>query len=216
MLEALKKLNPEIGFFNVTDNEFSTFGRVINGLDIKELLGAAKKIKKPESGSSYLPSVEDFEKLEIATLFKNKFYGSLPAQVGYCWGHNTLMNATEWHSANEINVAVTPLILILGHLWDIENGKIDSSKFKAFYLPEGTVAEIYATTLHFCPCEVDKEGFGCVVGLPKDTNTNLSEKPLTPVLFRKNKWLLAHIANDVLINKGAVAGITGTNFKIKY
>lgn len=216
MLDKLKRLNPEIGFFSVTDNEFSTFGRVINGLDIKELSQTAKKIKNPENGSSYLPSVEDFENLEIATLFKNEFYGSLPTQLGYCWGHNTLMNATEWHNANEINVAVTPLVLILGHIWDIENGKIDSSEFKAFYLPAGTVVEVYATTLHFCPCEVQKEGFGCVVGLPKGTNTNLSDKPINPLLFRKNKWILAHINNDELIKKGVVSGITGTNFEIKY
>lgn len=216
MLDKLKKLNPEIEFFSVTDNEFSTFGRVINGLDIKELSQTAKKIKNPENGSSYLPSVEDFENLEIATLFKNEFYGSLPTQLGYCWGHNTLMNATEWHNANEINVAVTPLVLILGHIWDIENGKIDSSEFKAFYLPAGTVVEVYATTLHFCPCEVQKEGFGCVVGLPKGTNTNLSDKPINPLLFRKNKWILAHINNDELIKKGVVSGITGTNFEIKY
>ena len=216
MLDKLKILNPEIEFFSVTDNEFSTFGRVINGLDIKELSQTAKKIKNPENGSSYLPSVEDFENLEIATLFKNEFYGSLPTQLGYCWGHNTLMNATEWHNANEINVAVTPLVLILGHIWDIENGKIDSSEFKAFYLPAGTVVEVYATTLHFCPCEVQKEGFGCVVGLPKGTNTNLSDKPINPLLFRKNKWILAHINNDELIKKGVVSGITGTNFEIKY
>ena len=216
MLDRLKKLNPEIEFFSVTDNEFSTFGRVINGLDIKELSQTAKKIKNPENGSSYLPSVEDFENLEIATLFKNEFYGSLPTQLGYCWGHNTLMNATEWHNANEINVAVTPLVLILGHIWDIENGKIDSSEFKAFYLPAGTVVEVYATTLHFCPCEVQKEGFGCVVGLPNGTNTNLSDKPINPLLFRKNKWILAHINNDELIKKGVVSGITGTNFEIKY
>lgn len=216
MLDKLKKLNPEIEFFSVTDNEFSTFGRVINGLDIKELSQTAKKIKNPENGSSYLPSVEDFENLEIATLFKNEFYGSLPTQLGYCWGHNTFMNATEWHNANEINVAVTPLVLILGHIWDIENGKIDSSEFKAFYLPVGTVVEVYATTLHFCPCEVQKEGFGCVVGLPNGTNTNLSDKPINPLLFRKNKWILAHINNDELIKKGVVSGITGTNFEIKY
>ena len=60
MLDKLKKLNPEIEFFSVADNEFSTFGRVINGLDIKELSQTAKKIKNPENGSSYLPSVVDF------------------------------------------------------------------------------------------------------------------------------------------------------------
>lgn len=216
MLETLKELNPEIEFFDVTDKEFATFGRVITGLDTKELSETARKIENPENGSSYLPSVEDFEKSDIATVLQNEFYGSLPAQLGYCWGHNTFMNATEWHTASEINIAVTPLVLILGHLWDIENGKIDSSKFKAFYLPAGTVVEVYATSLHFCPCEVEKDGFGCIVGLPKDTNTNLEIKPSDPMLFRKNKWIIAHTENKALIEKGVVAGITGKNFEIKY
>lgn len=126
------------------------------------------------------------------------------------------MNATEWHTSSEINIAVTPLVLILGHIWDIGDGKIDSSKFKAFYLPKGTVVEVYATSLHFCPCEVSKKGFGCVVALPKDTNTNLEVEPQDKLLFRKNKWIIAHCENEALINRGVVAGITGTNYEIKY
>lgn len=107
-------------------------------------------------------------------------------------------------------------MLILGHIWDIKDGKIDSSDFKAFYLPAGTVAEVYATTLHFCPCEVEKGGFGCVVGLPLDTNKPLEEKVSDLLLFRKNKWLIAHTENKGLIDKGVVSGITGENFKINY
>ena len=91
--------------------------------------------------------------------------------------------------------------------------KIDSSQFKAFYLPKGTAVEIYATTLHFCPCEVQNDGFGCVVGLPLDTNTPLEINPDDPLLFRKNKWIMAHEDNDGLIKKGVVSGIYGENYK---
>ena len=107
-------------------------------------------------------------------------------------------------------------MLILGHIWDIKDGKIDSSKFKAFFLPAGTAVEVYATSLHFCPCEVSEEGFGCVVGLPQDTNTDLTIKEKDPLLFRKNKWIICHKDNDALIEKGVVAGITGANYEIKY
>ena len=106
--------------------------------------------------------------------------------------------------------------MILGHIWDIENGKIDSSKFKAFYLPEGTAVEVYATTLHFCPCEVEKSGFGCVVALPEGTNTDLEEKKENNLLFRRNKWIICHEQNETLKNRGVVSGISGKNFEIKY
>ena len=215
-LENLKKLNPEVDIYDVSDKEFLSFGRIIKTLDTTEIIAVAKKMENPEKGSAYLPSVADFEFLKIATEIENKCFGTLPTQLGYCWGHNTLMNATEWHTSSEINIAVTPLVLILGHIWDMENGKIDSSKFKAFYLPAGTVVEVYATSLHFCPCEVCENGFGCVVGLPKDTNTNLEVEPQDKLLFRKNKWIIAHVENETLINRGVVAGITGTNYKIKY
>lgn len=216
MLENLKKLNPDVDFYDVSDKEFASFGRIVKNLDATEIIETAKKIPNPESGSSYLPSVEDFEKLNIAETIKNEYYGSLPTQIGYCWGHNTMMNATEWHTSSEINIAITPLVLILGHVWDIKDGKIDSSKFKAFYLPAGTVVEVYATSLHFCPCEVSKDGFGCVVGLPAGTNTDLEIEPENKMLFRKNKWIIAHVENETLINRGVVAGITGTNYEIKY
>lgn len=216
MLENLKKLNPEINIFDVTDPEFASFGRIIKTLDATEIIEIAKKIPNPESGSSYLPSVSDFEFLKIASEIENEFFGSLPTQIGYCWGHSNFLNATEWHTSSEINIAVTPLVLILGHIWDISDGKIDSSKFKAFYLPKNTVVEVYSTSLHFCPCEVDKNGFGCVVGLPKDTNTDLTVKKENPMLFRKNKWIIAHEENEVLKAKGVVAGITGINYEIKY
>ena len=216
MLEKLKKLNPEIELYDVSDKEFATFGRIIKSLDVTEIIETAQKIANPDNGSSYLPSCEDFEFLDIANKIENEFFGTLPTQIGYCWGHNNFLNATEWHTSSEINIAVTPLVLILGHIWDIKDGKIDSSKFKAFFLPAGTAVEVYATSLHFCPCEVSKEGFGCVVGLPQDTNTDLTIKEIDPLLFRKNKWIICHKDNDALIKKGVVAGITGTNYEIKY
>lgn len=216
MLEKLKKLNPEIELYDVSDKEFAPYGRIIKNLDASEIIETAKKIPNPESGSSYLPSLEDFEFLSIASKIEDEFFGSLPTQIGYCWGHSNFLNATEWHTSSEINIAVTPLVLILGHIWDIVDGKIDSSKFKAFYLPAGTVVEVYATSLHFCPCEVSSDGFGCVVGLPATTNTDLTVKVSDPMLFRKNKWIIAHVDNEPLKNRGVVAGITGTNYEIKY
>ena len=216
MFEKLKLLNHEIDFYDVSDKEFASFGRIITNLDTAEIIKTAEKIENPESGSAYLPSLADFEALKIAENIKNECFGTLPTQIGYCYGHSNFLNAAEWHFSSEINIAVTSLVLILGHVWDIKDGKIDSSRFKAFYIPKGTAIEVYATTLHFCPCEVSKDGFGCVVGLPLETNTPLDNTPENPLLFRKNKWIIAHEENASLINRGVVSGLTGMNFEIKY
>lgn len=216
MLNILKEKNPDIKLYSVNEIEFKTFGRVIKDLDTAEIISAAEAIINPETGSAYSPREASFEKLKISAQIKSEYFGTLPTQIGYCYGHSNFLDAAEWHTSSEINIAVTPLVLILGHIWDIENGKIDSSRFKAFYLPKGTAVEVYSTTLHFCPCEVEKGGFGCVVGLPLDTNTPLDATPDNPLLFRKNKWIIAHEQNTSLINRGVISGITGENFEIKY
>ena len=216
MLENLKKLNPDIEFYDVSSEEFSTFGRIIKNIDVTEITKVCDGIDNPESGSTYVPSLEEFEKLGIAKIIKDEFFGTLPTQIGYCWGYNDMLNATEWHANSEINIAVTPLVLLLGHIWDIKDGKIDSSSFKAFYLPAGTVVEVYATSLHYCPCQVSDDGFKSVVGLPLGTNTDLEITPEDKLIFRKNKWIICHVDNNELIEKGVVPAITGTNFQIKY
>lgn len=215
MLNELKKNNPELNIYDVNSQEFKSYGRIIKGMDITEIIKEAKKIKNPESGSMYQPSVAAFEKLEIAGKIKTQLFGECRIQVGYCWGYNTTFGATEWHTSSEIDIAVTDLVIIVGHLWDVKDNTIDTSKFDAFYVPAGTVIECYATTLHYGPCQIDKDGFGWIVALPECTNTQLDGEYDDKLLFAKNKWLLAHVENAELIEQGAVAGVTGINFEIK-
>ena len=101
-------------------------------------------------------------------------------------------------------------------MWDVKDNTIDTSKFKAFYVPQGTVLECYATTLHYGPCQVEEQGFGWIVALPKGTNTELEGEYEDKLLWAKNKWLISHVENKALVEQGAVAGVTGINFKIKY
>lgn len=218
MLERLQKLNSDIAIFSVFSAEFESFGRVINTLkenDLDDIIKAAEKLPTPD-GVSYLPAVEELEACAAAKYIEDELFGALPTQVGYCHGHNSLMNATEWHTSSEINIAVTPIVLILGDRRDIEGGRIDSSKFKAFYLPKGTAVEIYATTLHYTPCQASGDGFGCIVALPRGTNTALESNVDDKFMTAKNKWLIAHIENTAKIKQGAFAGITGKNTEIKH
>lgn len=214
MLNKLKKLNPDINFFSVFDDEFKTYGKVLN-LGTEEIIAAAEKFEMPEN-VIYMPTTKEFEVLNISKDIREEIFGTLPTEVGYCYGHNKMLNATEWHTSSEINIAATDLVLLLGHLWEIQDGKIDSSLFNAFYIPKGTTIEVYATSLHYCPCQVNDEGFRCVVALPEGTNTALEAELKDKRITAKNKWLIAHADNEAKIKQGAVAGITGTNFEIKY
>lgn len=214
-LEILREKNPTLKFYSVNDKEFARYGCVLKQ-DYSTIIEAAKKLPMPAEGSKYEPSVESFEKLPLRAMIKEELFGELEVQLGNCWGYNSYLNALEWHKNSEINVAATDLVLLLAKLDDIEDGKLDAKKVVAFYVAEGEAIEVYADSLHYCPCQVSDDGFNCVVVLPKDTNTNLENKPADPLLFRKNKWIFCHDGNKELIGKGVVPAIFGENYKVNY
>ena len=199
----------------VTDPAFRKYGQVLEGYDFTGLIKEMKHTPVPED-VIYVPSVEELEALDIMKDLQNKGYGGLPVQIGYCNGHNKKLNAVEYHRNSEINVAVTDLVLLIGHQQDIElDHTYDTSKIEAFLVPAGTGIEVYATTLHYAPCHVNEGGFQCVVVLPKGTNTDLTfqtEKTGEDSLMTaKNKWLIEH--EDAKI-AGAFNGLKGENITI--
>jgi hypothetical protein len=215
MLKTLQEKNPDLKIYSIFDEAFRPFGKVIE-LDTADIIAAANTIDLPATGASYVPSEPKFEVLPIAEEIKNTYFGQMPTQVGFCWGHSSFMNAVEWHTSTEINIAVTPLMLFLGERKDLDGNHYDSEKLTVVYVPAGTAFETYATTLHFCPCEVQAEGFRFVVALPTGTNTALATPSENPLLFATNKWMLTHVDNQVHIAKGVVPGVTGVNYEIKY
>ena len=199
----------------VTDPAFRKYGQVLDGYDFTGLIKEMKHTPVPED-VIYVPSVEELEALDVMKDLQNKGYGGLPVQIGYCNGHNKKLNAVEYHRNSEINVAVTDLVLLIGHQQDIEpDHTYDTSRIEAFLVPAGTGIEVYATTLHYAPCHVNEGGFQCVVVLPKGTNTDLTfqtEKTGEDSLMTaKNKWLIAH--EDAKI-EGAFNGLNGENITI--
>ena len=78
--------------------------------------------------------------------------------------------------------------------------------------------EVYATALHYAPCQAHKDsGFQVLVGLPKGTNVGKPEYPAKnqedKLLTATNKWLLAHEYSSEA-KDGAWIGITGENIDI--
>ena len=205
---------------SVTDKRFKKYGRVIKNIDFGTLVDAMKETFIPEN-VAYEPTVENLEKLEVAAEIKNKFFGELPIQIGYCNGHNELLDAVEYHRSSEINVAATDAILILGNLWDVEDDfTYDTSKMEAFLVPAGTAVELYATTLHYAPCGVDNKGFKVAVILPRGTNFELTTEhakcPLCggedALITAANKWLIGHEEGG--LPKGSFIGLKGKNLNV--
>ena len=199
----------------VTDSAFRKYGQVLEGYDFTGLIKEMKHTPVPED-VIYVPSVEELEALDVMKDLQNKGYGGLPVQIGYCNGHNKKLNAVEYHRNSEINVAVTDLVLLIGHQQDIEpDHTYDTSRIEAFLVPAGTGIEVYATTLHYAPCHVNEGGFQCVVVLPKGTNTDLTfqtgKTGEDSLMTAKNKWLIAH--EDAKI-EGAFNGLKGENITI--
>ena len=198
----------------VTDPEFRKYGRVIDGYDFSKLIKAMEHTPLPED-VIYEPSIEELEATDVAIDLKMRIYGELPIQIGYCNGHNSKLNALEYHRSSEVNVAATDMILLLGKREDVEDDfTYDTSKVEGFFVPKGTAIEVYATTLHYAPCGVDGHGFKCVVVLPKGTNLDVVNTYATAedrLLAASNKWLIAH--EDAHID-GAFNGLRGDNITV--
>lgn len=201
---------------NVNDESFKAYGRVMKEYDVCRLRKEMEHTPLPADGVIYVPSVEELEALPAAECFRDMAYGGLPIQVGYCNGSNHALNALEYHRSSEINIAVTDLILLLGRQQDLEvDYTYDTSKAEAFFVPAGTVIEVYATTLHYAPCTATGSGFRCVVILPKGTNTELdflvSKEGEGKLLAARNKWLITHREAEI---EGAFCGLKGTNITV--
>ncbi len=204
----------------VTDPEFTNYGRIIEGYEAekKEILEALRDKTPVPEGTEYVAEEKALQTLAAADRITNSLFGGSPMQFGWCNGHNTKLNCLEYHRSSEINMGTTDFILLLAKREEIVDYKLDSSKVKAFLVPAGVMVEVYATALHYAPCQASKDsGFQVLVGLPK--GTNVGKPDFTPanqedkLITATNKWLLAH-AESSEAKDGAWVGITGENIDI--
>ncbi|MCR4589065.1 MAG: DUF4867 family protein [Lachnospiraceae bacterium] len=200
----------------VTDPSFAAYGRIVEAIDFTQLLDTlVAQTPKPED-VVYEPSVSCLEELPVMEKLQTVCYGELPIQIGYCNGHNTKLNAVEYHRSSEIDIAADDLILLLGKEQDITSDyTYDTSKIEAFVCPKGVGVELYATTLHYAPCNATPDGFRCVIVLPKDTNLPLDEAHAgyeDALITAKNKWLIGHAEGN--LPEGTHIGLIGKNIDV--
>lgn len=202
--------------YSVYDEAFKPYGNVVKGAKVEELLKALEKMPLPEN-VEYVPRVQALH--DAAGDLGVHLYGGMPYQLGYCNGHNTKLNCLEYHRGSEFNLGTEDFILLLGLQGEIVDGVLDTEKVKAFRCPKGVLIEVYATALHYAPCQAGKDkGFQVLVALPENTNTDftLEEKTMgdDALLWARNKWLLAHPESGEAA-QGAHVGLKGENIDIK-
>ena len=200
----------------VTDAAFKKYGKVVQGIDFGPLVDALQNTPLPDD-VAYEPSVDVLESTPVFEALQTKTYGELPIQIGYCNGHNYLLNALEYHRSSEINVGGTDAILLVGLQSDItDDFPYDTSLVEAFFLPKGCAVELYATTLHYAPCSAHDDGFRVAIVLPKDTNLPLDKAHDVwedKLITAKNKWLIGHEEGG--LPEGSHIGLIGKNISIK-
>ena len=208
----------------VTDTSFRKYGKILTGIDFSEIYNVLEGMDYPED-VEYAASFGPLEEPEFRQKLSNTLYGELSVEIGYCSGHNKMLNALEYHRSSEANVAVTDIILLLGQQSDItEDFTYDTAQLEAFFIPAGTAVELYATTLHYVPIGTKENDYAFKIGvvLPFGTNFPLgvtlgaeAEKEKLPeekLLFAKNKWLIAHEESG---EEGAFIGLTGKNISVE-
>lgn len=203
--------------YSVFDKEFAEFGKVLEGYDTAELTAAMNAIALPESGVAYEPWIDSLEKCAVFADLQKNAYGDMPIELGMCWGHNVALNCLEYHRNSELNIGATDFILLLAKQEKIIDGVLDSADVKAFRAPAGAVVEVYATSLHYAPCQTTDGGFRVAIVLPRNTNTDI-EKPVQKgfedkLLWARNKWLIAH-PDSAEAKQCAYVGIKGENITV--
>ena len=117
--------------YSVRDKEFRPYGRVIEGYDFSGLISVLKTDTPcPENGTVYVASDEKLEGLDAAKVLGGNIYGRMPIEIGYCNGHNTKLNALEYHRDSEVNIAADDVILLLAKKEELDDNE---RKIEEFY-----------------------------------------------------------------------------------
>lgn len=207
---------------SVRSSRFEQYGQVLEGLDFQALMDKAEEITTiPNDGIVYVPSQKELEEGDSVKALA-PYYDHKPLQVGICNGRNQSMNGLEYHKSPEVIMAVTDCVLFLcpfDHLQEFD--QVRTVDAELFYLPKGSVVLIKANVLHLAPCMVNEEGFKTIIVLPKDTNEPLdpeeikqrdsSQEKEDRLLFKKNKWMIAHPERHQLVSQNVHVGLVGEN-----
>ena len=223
VLDKLRGLNPALEILPIEDAAFQRYGKVLRGYHTAGLqkLLAARSIASDRA--DYEPGCLSREApaSEIQPFARDIFGGLADLQVGCVHGRNVKLNALEYHKSSEVVVVGADMIVFVGLASDIQwpSATYDLNRAQAFFVPRGTVFEMYPWCLHYAPVHASQaEGFRCAVILPRGTNTEVdfpaNRAGEGRLLLGKNKWVLAHAEEESLRALSAHPGLQGENVEL--
>ncbi|MDN2453353.1 DUF4867 family protein [Lactobacillus sp. UCMA15818] len=219
MLLKLQQRNPEYQIKKIDQNGFNDYGNLLQEYDltdIKKFFG--KKICCAKNGNFYNPSNNYLENMETIEKIGYDIYAGMNFTAGECTGQTQSFSAVEYHQGSEINIMLTDVVMVLGKRNQIINGFFNAAKDATlFFIPAGTVIEMYGDTLHYSPIKVHQEGFKAVVMVLQGTNQALPNNFCSENtwIVKKNKFQAAHAIRKDKIAKGVIVGVSGELIKLK-
>ncbi len=207
--KELQQKNPDKKIHSIKDTAFTVYGKIIVNDQLPQVLDMASgEITFPIEESEYRASELIFEEQSIMAWIQNYIYGGMDIQAGRCLGHNQELNGVEYHQGSETIIALSDLVLILGQRCDMKDEHYDLGKAEIFYVEKGSCVELYGTTLHYTPCQVEESGFATICILPKGTNIPIEETDCK-ILTKKNKFFITHPQMTAKIEQGAKPYLMG-------
>ena len=208
-------------FSSVHSVEFERFGKVIPAVDTAKVSSILESLPCPADSVTYVASEPALQTDDLMADLRDRVFGGLDIQIGYCSGHNRKLNAIEYHRNCEVNIVGTDTIFMLAPLTAIRDGIMDTAAVETFFCPAGTAVLFYETTLHYAPCSCsDNAVFRVAVVLPRSTNTQKPEHidargdAESGMLTARNKWLLAHPDSNEGRNHISTGVLTGANITL--
>ena len=104
----------------ISDPEFKSYGRIIEGYDLRDILSALESSTPLPEDCGYVPEEEALKAVPSAQALGEAAFGGLPVQFGWCNGHNTKLNCLEYHKSSEVLLGTEDFILLLAKVSEIE------------------------------------------------------------------------------------------------
>lgn len=214
----IQKLNSDKKIYSIRDQEFEKYGVVYDNYDLTSIKTYMQTIKIPTDHNDYIPDDQVLEADPVINEIARDVYAGMSVSVGPCSGQSTSFSAIEFHQGSEVNITLTDLVMVLGKRQDIHENQYNAEEnAELFFVPAGTVFEMYSDTLHYSPCKVENTGFKAIVMVLAGTNQPLPNgfSSTNKMIVKQNKFQMAHASRADKIAAGILPGVVGKLIDIK-